>query len=304
MITSSNDCGDFIIATPTKCATTTIEAVAKRHMRQNPGEADQFRIMDWDSPRRQHRMALPPMVRDSAAGEMEVEYEGEDLSMGVAGDEDEWGAADRFLFVRNPFRRYMSIYTYLSAPANYSQWGAREIQGEEWGGHDASKVIDTPKMTFAQFLDWFIEKRHEWCGPASLGGRGDLRDGRAYRSPWVWLDSLTDSFDFLVSQPGPAAGEAGLLRMEDLWEDLALLKEEYELEYLDLSPTIHANRSTGYGQDGPDPGSREFWGGIRCSRSVFRKRVWQPDAVKVDAGCECQCCRLGVAAEAIGMGYV
>lgn len=268
MITSDNGMRRFVIATPTKCATTSMEAVARRHMR-NAEKPDQFRIMDWDHPRRQHRMCLPP------------------------GDVN-WGAADRYLFVRDPFKRYISIYTYLSAPQNYSQWGARVIQGEEWGGHDKRKMLDEPKMSFKKFLVWLADQRQK--ADSVPGVRGDLRVGRAYRSPWVWTDSLTDSLSFLSSQPGMGSESVGLLRMEQLWDELEWLKDEYRIRDLSLSP-VHANRSTGYGSGGADPWSKEFWGGIKCTKGMGK-------GGPVGWCGRCAACRIGVAAEASQLGYL
>lgn len=286
MITSSEG---FLIATPTKCATTTLEAVARRHMRNAGIDADVFRIMDWDSPRRQHRMALPPMAEGHV-------YEDDPEQRDNA-----WGDVDRYLFVRNPYRRYMSIYTYLSAPANYSQWGARDIQGVDWGGHDESKVLHHPKMSFETFLFWLADKREE---AAALNTRGDIEDGRAYRSPWVWTDSLSESAAYLRAQPGEAEGDVEFLPMESMWTCLKTLAQDYDLAGLDLSP-IHANRSTGYGPSGAAPESHEFWGGIKCARKVWRGGTYNGAAVgdAVGAGCHCAACAVGVSAEALDVGY-
>lgn len=272
-----SESGAFLIATPTKCATTTLEAVTRRHMRHHgPGEFD---LMEWDSPRRQHRMALPPDVEDAN------------------GRKWKYGDFDRFLFVRNPYRRYMSVYTYLSAPANYSQWGAREVQGVEWGGHDERKIVRRPKMSFETFLFWLADRRAD-----DDSKRGSYVLGKAYRSPWVWTDSLTMSLDFLIQQPGDPNINAGLLRMESIWAELERLSDEYDLD-LNLSP-IHANRSTAYGESGALPGGKEFWGGIKCGRRVFRGRIFLGDMVQpTDPDCRCAACAIGVADEAITLGY-
>ena len=289
MITSE---AGFLIATPTKCGTTTMEAIAKRHMRTAGADGDLFRIMDWDSPRRQHRMALPPEV-DS------------DTFFGMrdhGGGEHEWGEVQRYLFVRNPYTRYMSVYTYLSAPANYSQWGAREIQGNEWGGHDKSKMLKRPKMDFETFLYWLADQRAK-----KPKNRGELTEGRAYRSPWVWTDSLSFSLDALRSQPGAAQEQdVEFLRLENVWSDLRALSGDWQLG-LDLDRPIHANRSTGYGESGADPSSKEFWGGIRCARKAFRGRVfdsnWVADMNREGEGCGCAACAVGVFGEAVAVGY-
>lgn len=290
MITSDKG---FLIATPTKCATTTLEAVVKRHQRQNPADHDDFRLMDWDSPRRQHRMALPPVVRD-------------DPLFKEADVDEEWADVDRFLFVRNPFRRYMSIYTYLSAPANYSQWGAREVQRGDWGGHDINKVIeaDLPRMTFEEFLWWYIDQRKAAESPEGWARRGNVEEGRAYRSPWVWTDSLSRSLGLLQQQPGIGGeDEPECLHMEDLWDELDRLSRDYGVVGLDLSP-IHANRSTAYGDRGADPSDRSFWGGIGCVKRVFKGYDWAGWSGSWCEKSSCAACVLRVTEEAAVVGYL
>lgn len=305
MITGETEEGKFIIATPTKCGTTTIETVAKRHARQEPGDADIFRIMDWDKPRRQHRMALPPMVMDDAAGDIDIMHEGERIQYGVEGDWADWGDAARYLLVRNPFTRYISMYTYLSAPANYSQWGARTIQGRAWGGHDSSRRIDSDPMGFEEFLIWLAQQRELNYDPNK---RGSLTTGFAYRSPWVWTDSLTMSQDFLASQPAADGEESGVImdyiRLENVWLDLASLLRMYGIEEDVTLGGIHSNRSTGRGDGGAVPGSEEFWGGISCTRKVFKKRKFRPLGAMTVDGCGCGACRIGVVREAEALGYL
>lgn len=194
-----------LIATPTKCGTTTLEAVARRSEREGDGAV--LRVLDEPDPndtrRRQHRMCPPP------------------------GKED-W---TRLLLVRNPYDRLTSIYEYLRAPANYSQWGARRVQGREWPGERGA--LSHPPMSFRKFLFW-LELEH-----ATLAE--DFRDwgaSRSYRSPWVWTDTLKDSWRFW-SRDGDV--EVGLLRLENLWEDLAAWLGE---GVVNMKP-LHSNRSTG-----------------------------------------------------------
>lgn len=331
MITGETDKGRFVLATPTKCGTTTLEAVANRHARNEPGEKDAFRIMDWDSPRRQHRMCLPPAVTDRA-GHPSDDMVDEMVKNGHLGPDDvgsawpeadsagEWSDADRWLLVRNPFTRYMSVYTYLRAPANYSQWGARLVQGREWGGHDPEKVYDTDPMTFNQFL-LFLSAQREINGSPQWGSRrGPLNDGRAYRSPWVWTDSLTMSLEFLTNQPCLGCNEEGddpadcsftgvahevrYIHLETVWEDLALMSAEYGLgEAGLLLGGLHSNRSTGYGDKGAAPGSDEFWGGIKCVKRVFKGRKFRGLQSMRCSDDTCGACRIGVVAEAEELGY-
>jgi hypothetical protein len=329
MITGDTEHGKFVIGTPTKCGTTTLEALAHRHARNNPGEADAFRVMDWDSPRRQHRMCLPPAVStegvsDEMAATIVKDGHLDEEDIGSAWPEpdagNEWTSAARYLLVRNPFTRYMSMYTYLSAPANYSQWGARLIQGTQWGGHDPEKMYDTPKMTFNQFLVFIAAQREINNEPKWGARRGPLNDGRAYRSPWVWTDSLTDSYEYLQMQRcpdedccppdgGPCTDYTDvhairLIRLESVWEDLADVSAEYGLgEEGLLLGGLHSNRSTGRGEKGAKPGSDEFWGGIKCTRKVFKDRKFRGLQMTRCSADTCGPCRIGVADEAIELGY-
>lgn len=259
MITS--DAG-FIIATPTKCATTSLEGVAKRHMRNAGIDADLFRIMDWDKPRRQHRMCLPPAMGTVGEGE---EYADPDDGSSLARPNPgaEWEDAARILLIRDPFTRYASIYRYLRSPQNYSQWGARYVQGREWGGHDpviGATLEDLDPMDFPTFLGWLADQRELLAEPDEVARRGDLSTGSAYRSPWVWTDPLDWSAAVWGVEPG------NVLRLESLWGDdgdLALLFARFGVDGVDARE-LHANRSTGWGSDVDT--TAEFWGGLGVSR--------------------------------------
>jgi hypothetical protein len=224
MITSDRG---FIIATPTKCGTTTLEEMCRRHRggRAQPG-LPSFRIMDWEQPRRQHRMALP-------------EREEHD---GLVGS---WGDADRFLMVRSPMARYVSMYEYLRAPHNYSKFGAREIQGDEWRGREMGRVSRAGKpLTFERFLHFIADARVWYSDRRWSKRRGDLTDPFAYRSPWVWLDSLADSAHHLAAQPG--SGAVRLIWLEHFWPSMAQLKHDYGLISLSVKPSIQANKTLTY----------------------------------------------------------
>lgn len=334
MITGETEHGNYVIGTPTKCGTTTLEACAHRHERQNALDADSFRVMDWDSPRRQHRMCLPPAVMSEAEGVSDAMAADMNRRFGIgAGNLPErsagyeWLDASRYLLVRNPYTRYMSVYTYLSAPANYSQWGARLVQGRGWGGHDPDLVIDTDPMTFEEFLRFLAAQRAINSEPKWNARRGPLNDGRAYRSPWVWTDSLTMSLEFLINQlcggcgedrePGISDGvcdgsgpghSVRFIRLESVWEDLAALSERYGLgETGLLLGGLHSNRTTGYGERGAQPSDEQFWGGIACTRKVWRGKkrgqIFRPDKAEASAGCLCGACLIGVVAEAEELGY-
>lgn len=233
MITS--DAG-FVIATPTKCGTTTLEEMCRRHRggRAHPG-LPSFRIMDWEKPRRQHRMALP---------------------VGL-----DWGNADRYLMVRDPRARYCSMYEYLRAPHNYSKFGARETQGRVWGGWQRGRVgLETEPLTFEQFLMFVARQRDVFRSGRWYKRRGDLYEPFAYRSPWVWLDGLDVSYGAFAAQPGGARGEVTCIRLERFWESMAALKDRYGLVSLSVRPTVHANRTLTYGGKSVD----DYWDGVQA----------------------------------------
>lgn len=272
-----------IIATPTKCGTTTIEAVARRHER-NGGK--DFLLFDGESPRRQHRM-VPPL------------------------DDFKVKKVESILLVRNPFSRYTSIYEYLRAPANYSQWGAKVVQGSDWGGHGENEWADSPPMLFPQFMAWYHARRED------ANPRPDLQDPAAYRSPWVWTDSLSDSYNFLQWNMMHRGGDSyiRLLRLENLWDGLAEIAAAHGVQDLDLSP-LHSNRSTTrHGLGGEHAVKDEvlevwhrYYGGDSglCPPEAFdrlKRSAWS--CVNTSAwGGNCPVCAMGVPQEARDLGYI
>jgi hypothetical protein len=280
--------GKFVIATPTKCGTTTMEALARRHARQHdnvgPGQIHRsdFMLVDWEKPRRQHRM-VPPTG---------------------------WHNADRVLLVRNPYARYVSVYEYLRGPANYSQWGAKKVQGRTWPGHADNPWGDDPPLSFEDFLSWMADMRSFLDLKKERTRRGKMHHPAAYRSPWVWTDSLTQSLDFLKRTPG-RSDTIGFLRLENLWDELRVFCEAYGVVGLDLSP-LHSNRTTKrHTTDGVEVTSavkgdslvwQAYYGsehsicipGVRSSHCVYRDR-WEGD--------KCGVCRLHINREATRLGY-
>lgn len=287
MITSR---GNFIIATPTKCGTTTLEEMARRHAggRISRGGVwqEDFRIMDWEHPRRQHRMALPPQ-RD--------------------GDRP-WGDVQRCIVVRNPYLRYLSMYMYLREARNFSQWGAREVQGSAWPGPMAQRLHHEP-MAFETFLHWLADRRADARARRVVRQRGDLRTGRAYRSPWVWLDPLPSSVVALASQPGSQAGVVVLLKLEALEQDLgAVLKRSGVSVAAGRGGSvvgIRANRTMSLAGAGGDSAAGEgwAWGGVRHGRHVFDHMGAFQGPCEVVDGCTCGACVILAAEEARFLGY-
>lgn len=268
MITSEGPVGRFVIATPTKCGTTTLEEMARRHRGGRAGTPrDTFRIMDWEKPRRQHRM-VPP------AG---------------------WHRADRYMMVRNPYTRYVSMYEYLKAPANYSKFGAREVQRDAWRGWGfGRKGLHGHPLGFEDFLGWLVEAREVFSAPRWQKRRGYLSDARAYRSPWVWLDGLDESLRLFGG-----ISRVHLLRMEDLWREMARLKAWYRLEDLSVRPSIHANR--GLRRSGS---YAWYWGGIEHGVGCFDGDEFIKGMWDLPGECLCNACRVGVFEEALNLGYV
>jgi hypothetical protein len=193
--------GRFFVATPTKTGTHSLEAIASR-----PVNREKLQLADatpGDSRRRMHRMAPDPS----------------------------WLGYQGHLLVRNPWSRWVSVYEYLRAPKFYAQWGARVVQGTDWGGKDPEvrKTLGPP-MTFADFLTWMRTQRAEHYTLAALRRRGPANLSTAYRSPWVWLDSLAVSRELLnINLNG--VGPARLLHLEHLAEELpSLFPDDMELD--------------------------------------------------------------------------
>ena len=249
----------FVIATPTKCGTTTIEHVAKRH--NDPSFAIAAEIL----PRRQHRMVMPTEAAEAGYRKM--------------------------LLVRNPFTRYMSVYEYLRAPQNYSQWGARWVQGRLWPGKKYGEWMEQDPMTFEEFLQFLIASR---TNKAVRKKRDALDQPRAYRSPWVWTDSLAMSYQALLANPGRDG--VTLLRMESLWADLSAINHRYGVG-IDLKP-IHANRNKHYGSRD----LRQYWA-IGCKAKKVKKGGFLIPDLEGKAKCDCVVCSLGVVTEAQMFGY-
>lgn len=285
----------FIIATPTKCGTTSMESLAHRLARAAGGPEPEFRIMDWGSPRRQHRMALPPTL--IADDPLTVDTYGPGMPHGS------WGDARRYLITRNPYRRYMSVYEYLRAPANYSQWGAAWVQGWEWppgmkGIRPFKREADP--MNFGEFLVFLADARLD----PYIGTYGHDRDdptlGRAYRSPWVWTDPLDFSLSALETQPG--GGRTSTLFMERLWGPrggMARLVSKYGLG-VEVGTPPHTNRS----KASTTP-PQQYWATWPHSARVYNADgQFRPFRASFVERCDCPPCRIGVWTEAVVLGYM
>jgi hypothetical protein len=214
-----------------------------------------------------------------------------------------WRRADRYLMVRNPYTRYMSMYEYLRAPHNYTKFGAREIQGKTWGGLQRgrpSPYADREPMNFEEFLLWLVAARKEYGNGRWEKRRGPHTTPFAFRSPWVWLDSLVDSWHHLAAQPSEGEIRTGVVYLEHIWEHMAGLRSLYGLGTLSVRGTIRANRTLTY----RDGGGAAYWGGVGCARSVFsHDGRFNARAVVFSVGCGCAACAVEVAAEAQFFSY-
>ena len=217
--------GEFLIGTPTKCGTHTLEAVAKRAERRGLGS--QLCIagpIAPDTSRRQHHMYVPA----------------------------EWAQYRRLLLVRNPYDRAVSLYEWLRDPAWYTQWGAKYVQR---GEHPNAEPGDPrPAMNFNQFANWFRNTKQiniATEGRALSKGHvmRNLQGTADYRSPWIFTDSLANSyahlFDIISFGPGLVAED--FIRIEHVHEDLASLFATQEVPVLiDLLDTpLHNNKTKG-----------------------------------------------------------
>lgn len=152
----------FILATPTKCGTYSWEAICKQVDRD---------VLDKIRPGL-HRMVVPGAYEDF----------------------------ERFIVVRNPYSRLVSMYHYFLDPMNYSQWGAKFVQGRE---HRNAK-FDHPPMTFAQFVK-FMKHERDKRPDGYLGSN-------TFRSPDLWLNSLSENADLL--------GYDGYIKIEDADDEI------------------------------------------------------------------------------------
>lgn len=169
---------------------------------------------------------------------------------------DQWPNADRYLMVRSPYARYVSMYEYLRAPHNYSKFGAREVQGKMWRGWEMGRQgLKSDPLTFEQFLVFVAEQRLKFSDRRWSKRRGDTDSAFAYRSPWVWLDSLDTSARLLAAQPG--GGKVTLIWLEQFWASMQWLKLWYGIKSLSVRPTIQANKTLTYVGD-----CTSYWKGV------------------------------------------
>lgn len=191
----------FIIATPTKCGTTTLENLA----RSRGGRLGLSTVRP-----RQHRMIVP----------------------------EELDRYQRYLAVRNPYDRLVSIYLYLSNPSNYSQWGHNEVKDR----------------TFPEFVQWWVKQRIKHGIDDDLYYQ-EWRDLKWWRSPNLWLVSLNECYEMLLPD--------GIVRLENLEPDLKALRDDWG------GAMLHSNRSTNRQKDSRRYYTRKT---IQVVNDVFARR--------------------------------
>jgi hypothetical protein len=226
---------------------------------------------------------------------------------------DGWEDADRYIIVRNPFARYVSIFKYLSNRANYSKWGAMDIQRSEWAGWEKGRTgVHGRPMTFPEFLTYYADSREFFSSGRWGKRRGPFQRPTHYRSPWVWLDSLKDSHNKLQAAPGEPEEGVNVICLERLWDDLEMIKTKYDLGGLWLRRSIHANKTLTYplGDGGlavhVEGDAWEPWHQFYGPRTKLCNSKFVEKAVCKyvrDWGGLCPACRLGIRTEGLKLGY-
>jgi hypothetical protein len=218
-----------------------------------------------------------------------------------------WGKADVYMMVRNPFARYVSIYEYLKNPANYSKWGAKEVQGSTWPGWSKDRIgVTSHPLSFPQFLTFLCVERQRYAERRWVKRRGHLDSPRAYRSPWVWLDSLTECKQALSANINAGVGKkhrrgVGLIGLENVWDSLDVIKDRYGIESLWLRRSIQANKTLTY----PVGGWPTYYGeGVGlCSADLNLVSVGACLYRAMWPAGKCPSCALAIAKQAIQLGY-
>jgi hypothetical protein len=257
----------FIIATPTKCGSTSLKSMARRHEKHFDDEA--FTVLHTGDKHRfyQHRM-IP--------GEDRIDY-------------------DRYIIVRHPARRYLSIYDYMRSYTNYSAWSANIAQGDEWpefcGGkpNGNKQRRQGPPLTFSEYMWYLVEQRdvvNDPSNPENHWKRGNTEDDpSAFRAPWVWTDSLYDSMVYLAGDDCDIE-DIGIIKLESMDGDLDDIKIAYgdAMSHVNLKP-VWSNRS----------------------KSMSHSDVWHE---AMEESCDhsppcgsCLRCRLGIDRECETLGY-
>lgn len=165
----------FLIATPTKTGAQSLRAMAETWVRRG-GDPSQLR-QHWPL---EHRMSIPEGSEDYA----------------------------RWIVVRDPYRRLVSMYNYLRRPGYYQQWE-----------HEAAAA-----RTFTDWLAWYAEQRDrydtaEWPEKRITSGR----------IPYMWTDTYRTLHSIIAGRVPEAearwgARPCGRLILERLAHDLQRVK--------------------------------------------------------------------------------
>lgn len=109
---------------------------------------------------------------------------------------DEYKQYDRYIIVRDPYERLVSMWSFICHSPNRTQWGAKETRG----------------MSLTDWLRWFLPRQRE----------ASERTWQ-FRSPWVWTKTMSECADRL------RVGNL-FLRIEEADEDMRAMIKEYRLE--------------------------------------------------------------------------
>lgn len=127
---------------------------------------------------------------------------------------DELAGLTRYINVRDPYDRLVSIWTYLRI--SETQYGHRVVKD----------------MSFKQFLYWFAEQK-------SMADDAEWRMGK---SPWTWTKTQSQSMDRLSGGIVPVTP----LKLEEIDESVRLLVERHNLVIPDgklRKGMFHGNRT-------------------------------------------------------------
>lgn len=190
--------------TPTKCGTHTLEALAKKVTRTDSAVLRMIRS--------QHRTVVP----------------------------DGMEGYRRYTLTRNPYDRLVSTYSYLHAPQNHSQWGAKLVQD----------------MNFDEFVIWLAKQRETRHKKTNIE-----------YSPYIWFESVSERYLRFGSQE--------FMRIELIEDAFELLSDEFGYKF---PRPGHSNRSkretwpTYYTRQSTLDIVNECWAGPDC-RFFGYKRI-------------------------------
>lgn len=106
---------------------------------------------------------------------------------------EEYEDHDRYIVVRDPYERLISMWSFICHSTNRTQWGAKETRG----------------MGLNEWLHWFLPRQ----------AAAD-EQGWQFRSPWVWTKTLLQCKKAMLSGTWP-------LKIEEADKDMLWIAELY-----------------------------------------------------------------------------